>query len=320
MNTPSRRRGFSLVEVMIVMVIASMILGATWLLVSTVMQNDDALRARVDLQLQCSNAVKEIVSLLKQSGVIDTNSNWTNPAGVANSDADNEYPYVFTLGTTAAVQTPFSTAGYLNFNNFAQGGYQAGTPPAHYLHTCVQYPNTKAEEGLGVSRGILFRIAKDSDRPADKRGMAVPKGTNLTDLPIEWGNEYHAFSVVRNTITGYNELVHFVWDAAKAPKSQNVLAANVSRLIFEVKGLPANPVPLWPLPSGRAMNKGESTASYTAALNQTYPAEPTNPFEIRVTLCLAKPDVNNANNSLNNTKRMSTVWQQANINMRSIPH
>jgi prepilin-type N-terminal cleavage/methylation domain-containing protein len=321
MNHRRRAAGFTMVEIMIAMSIAVLVLGATWLVVSGVIQNDDALRARVDMQLECTRGLKSMVELLKQSGVVEADGNWvTQP--IASADADDEYPKIYTLGTTATdFVNPaiFSTTGYLNFNHFAQGAYEAGSPPSHVINTCVQYPNLVDVEGLGGSNGILFRVAKDSDHPDITRGMAVTKGSTVNgDITIEWGGEYHAITVVRNNVEGYNELVHLVWDQNKQPKSKTVLANYVSRLIIEVKGLPANPPPVWPLPSGRAMDTGESQAAYTAALTQPYPPPPTSAFEIRVTLCLAKPSLNNQENSLTKKDRLKVVWQQANVNMRSV--
>jgi len=290
------------------------------------------------MQLEAALSMKAMVDLLKQSGVVETDNNWILQP-IANADADDEYPYIFNLATNiSAPFNTFSTPGYSPFNHFAQTGYESGTTPLHVIHTAVQYANVVDVEGLGLSQGILFRIAKDSDHPDVVRGMAVPKGNSITTdangmLPIEWGNEYHAITVVRNTSKtyathdyGYNELVHLVWDNNKNPKSKTVLATHVSRLIFEVLGLPAPPpsssIPNpWPLPSARGANTGETSGAWTAAMTAaTWPPPPKSPFEIRITLCLAKPSDDNPENSLYKKDRLKVVWQQANVNMRSIKH
>jgi prepilin-type N-terminal cleavage/methylation domain-containing protein len=299
MTTSCRRRGFSLVEIMFVVVISAIILGAAWAVVSAVVSGDDALRNRVTLQLEASNALKEMASVLKQSGV------------TTDINTGNTYPVVFPL-LYAPPPPPAPTS-----SGSAPYAWSNIPIPSQLQHTTVPVPNIKAEEGLGGSQGILFRIAKDS-MEVDALGNPVtglqhaPLDPADTAFNIQWGNEFHALTVVYNQNTGANDLQHQIFyynpvTLTTTLKSKTTLARYVSRLIFEMQALPAPaPTPIWPLPTGATGTTG------------TWPAPPNNPFEIRITICLAKPDINNPNNALTSSKRMTAVWQQTNVIMRSV--
>jgi prepilin-type N-terminal cleavage/methylation domain-containing protein len=285
MKSGKRNRAFSLVEVMLVVIISAIILSAAWAVLAATMSGDQALRTRVDLQLEASNALKEVTSLLKQSG--------------STAAPDPVYPVVFQLGQSLSAPGAALSGIYSYANSCVYGLSQTD-------NTCVQAPNVVLEEGLGPSQGILFRIAKDQDHLDAQRTIPV---TKTGKFAIEWGNECHALTIAVNSATGVSELQHQVWDATTGlPKARTVLAHYVSRLLFETTtSAPPAPTPLWPLPTG---------AVYAPL---PWPAQPTNPYEIRVTLCLAKPDLSNPTNSLHSSKRMTAVWQQSNVIMRSVP-
>jgi prepilin-type N-terminal cleavage/methylation domain-containing protein len=313
MNACARRRGFSLVEIMIALAVMAVVLGATYLVLSACLQGDDALRARVDLQLEATNALKQVTALLKESG--------SPPAG----DPSGTYPQIYQLGSAQIASAVKSGVGTPSGVPSLNSPYDWATNPALNAkysllqNVCGQYPNVKIEEGLGPSQGILFRIAKDPVVHTDISGTSMPTVQGLPvntvngSFAIQWGSELHSLTVAVNMDTGVSELQHQIYDqASKAMKTKAVLARYVSRIIFEMQNVypPPAPLPIWPLPTG---------AVYTPQPWPIFPNAGTNPYEIRITLCLAKPDTRNPENSLENAKRMTTVWQQSSVIMRSVP-
>ena len=99
MNTRARRRGFSLVEIMIALAVMAVVLGATYAVLSASLQGDDALRARVDMQLEATNALKQVTALLKESG--------SPPAG----DPNGIYPQIYQLGNAQIASAVKSDVG-----------------------------------------------------------------------------------------------------------------------------------------------------------------------------------------------------------------
>jgi Tfp pilus assembly protein PilV len=293
-------KGFSLIEVLIMTCILAAVMGVTFGVITSVIRQDDALRRRLDLQLSCSRALKEMSSLLKQAGT-NTDPTW------------GSYPMVFPIGMNGvAGLMPLTYSYALNFS-------QIQPTTLFQQDMLYQIPNAKDVEGLGPSNGILFRIAKDSDNPDGTRSMAVNKGTTVATYDIQWGNEFHGFMVVRDlkSIPNRNILQHQVWapDAlgAMKPKSVRTLAYDVHRLYIESSvGAAPGSTPPWPLPSLATSSANGLSVGWAAPL--------TNPFEIRITLCLALPDLRNPSNNLQKPERISYVWQQIIVNMRSVQH
>jgi prepilin-type N-terminal cleavage/methylation domain-containing protein len=323
MNTRARRRGFSLVEIMIALAVMAVVLGATYAVLSASLQGDDALRARVDMQLEATNALKQVTALLKESG--------SPPAG----DPNGIYPQIYQLGNAqiasavkSDVGTPSGVPSLVSPYDWATGPSNVGY--SQVQNVCGQYPNVKIEEGLGPSQGILFRVAKDAVVHTDTSGTVMPTVQGLPvnivngSFAIQWGTELHSLTVAVNSDTGVSELQHQVYDqTSKAMKTKAVLARYVSRIIFEMQNTiqnpnltpPPAPVPIWPLPTG-AVYAPQNWPWFPGS----DPAKPyPNPYEIRITLCLSKPDARNPENSLFNAKRMTTVWQQSSVIMRSVP-
>src|SRR5579863_5907971 len=116
-------RGFTLVETMITILITSVVLLTTYAVLSAVIQGDDAVRTRVDMQLEASNALKTMVSFIKQSGI----STDVPPLPA------NTYPAIFTLPNPSPTLTPAAgTAPY----TWANGSVATIIP-----HVAVQIAN-----------------------------------------------------------------------------------------------------------------------------------------------------------------------------------
>ncbi len=69
------RRGFTLLEVLIVAAVSAVVLAAVFTVLFTTVRQDEGLRVRMEMQIEAARAMKEITSLLKMSGPLDANRN-----------------------------------------------------------------------------------------------------------------------------------------------------------------------------------------------------------------------------------------------------
>ena len=81
MSLNQRRRGYTLLEVLIVAAVSAVVLAAVFTVLFTTVRQDEGLRVRMEMQLEAARAMKEITSLLKMSGALDVNRNLQFDAG-----------------------------------------------------------------------------------------------------------------------------------------------------------------------------------------------------------------------------------------------
>lgn len=203
-----RRRyaeGMSLFEVMIAVAILGILVGTSYLVLWTSIKGDEALRVRMDLQAEAVRTLREVTELLKRSGPIDLN----NDKVIGNMPG--EYPLIYN-------DTTLLTGYYAFLNN-----------PA-----ITQPPGLTAEQGLGVSHEIAFRLPKDVDGLANRGPTSVATGA------IEWGTDYYAIVLVPGT--DGNELQFRRYDAAFALVQKRVIGKKVERILFHTTATEPQPV------------------------------------------------------------------------------
>ena len=201
-----RRRGFTLIEVAIVVAISALIFSALFTVLNSAVSGDRALRVRVDLQLDAVRVLREVTEVLKNSGPIDLNSDGVFDPG--------DYPYIWTDGTS-------NTLPYSGFY-----GYLDGTNPG------IVQQAVAAHEGLGASQEIAFRQPRDID--GDGRPTRVSDGT------IEWGTDTFALVLVPGA--NGNELQFRRYNSSGAVVFTRLLGRHVERIIFETAATEAKPV------------------------------------------------------------------------------
>jgi prepilin-type N-terminal cleavage/methylation domain-containing protein len=67
----SKRGGFTLLEVLIAAAVSAVVLAAVFTVIFTTVRQDETLRVQMEMQIESARAMKEITSLLKQSGPVD---------------------------------------------------------------------------------------------------------------------------------------------------------------------------------------------------------------------------------------------------------
>jgi prepilin-type N-terminal cleavage/methylation domain-containing protein len=297
------RGGFTLVEILISVSISAILLGAAIMVVWGVTREDQALRMRTEMQTDATRALKEMTALLRRSGPIDSNGNWSS---VGNADAADEFPFVVEDGAATALTGLYAFAS----NPAMVRNTARAADPTDPLSVKLKTQRAdQLDHGAGPSYELVFRTAKDdgalSDGGADDDELPINGSTG----EIEWGNAYHALVVVpaKGQTAGAslpllaNELQHWSYDpAATTPLTVRTLAVGVERVLFETVGNKEEDPPPWPLGSFPKSTLDERQLAWPAAPGA---------YTIRITLCLSRlgPDGN-----------LITIWQQANVTMRCV--
>ncbi len=217
MHRFDRRRGYSLIEIMITLAITIIILVAVYSVIGTTMKQDEAIRARVELQIEATRCIQELTSLLKTAGPVDTNGNGTWQSG--------EYPVFVDDGSTY----PSAYASFSDLNDVSSTG--SNSPAGHYIVTVDP-------DGFGgPSNEIIFRLPRDKDgdkHPTDASGN------------IEWGKDnvitetaFYAIAIVSNPAVKLNELQIRRYNGTGFGTTllkKTVLTRNLDRIQFKARG------------------------------------------------------------------------------------
>lgn len=179
-----RAAGFSLVEVMIVIAISAVLIVAVWMVIASVVQQDDNTRARLEMQLEAAGALRKISDLLKMAG----------PTGNVNAPAlPTDYP-VFALD-----QPGGGFGGQNLFINTCKLQSNPGGPPVTNDNVAHLAPVTTPANKLvldpdgyyGTSNEIAFKIPRPAPFyvwPGAPNGLPneVPRPPNfVTDNAVD---------------------------------------------------------------------------------------------------------------------------------------
>lgn len=217
MHRSDRRRGYSMIEVVITMAITIIVLIAVYAVIGATVKQDEAIRARVEIQIEATRCIQELTSLLKTAGPVDANGNGTWQAG--------EYP-VFTDDGSAF---PSAYASFSDLNDVGTTG--RNSPATHYI-------GTVDPDGFGgTSNEIIFRLPRDRDgdkHPTDASGN------------IEWGKDnvstetaFYAIAIVSNPNVKLNELQIRQYNGTAFGTTllkKTVLTRNLDRIQFKARG------------------------------------------------------------------------------------
>jgi len=157
------RGGFSLGVVAFAVAISAVLVSTIYAVVKNDGGGDNALHARVDLQLDAVRVLREVTEILKTSGPVDANSDGVFDPG--------DYPYLWNDGDS---------------NASAFGGHYAfldGANPG------IVQEALSVNEGLGASNEIAFRRPGDPDTFA----IVLVPGVDGNELRFR---RYHASNEV----------------------------------------------------------------------------------------------------------------------------
>lgn len=212
---PSRsRRGFSLIEIMVTLVISVVLLVAVYGVIGATVKQDESMRARVELQIEATRCIQELTSLMKTAGPVDINGNGSWDAG--------EFPAF----TDDGITFPSAYSSFTDLNSPS-----SNSAATHYIGT------VDSEGYGGTSNEIIFRLPKDKDgdkHPTDASGN------------IEWGKDtistetaYYAIVIVSNPNVKLNELQIRQYNGASFGTQllkKTVLTRNLDRIEFKASG------------------------------------------------------------------------------------
>lgn len=223
MRRKSGQRGFSFIEIAITLVITATVMVAVFAVVFAAQKGDEALRVRVELQIEATRVLQELSSLMKTAGPVDANRNGIWDPG--------DYP-VF---TDDGAPFPAAYASFADLNSVGPGGENSAA--VHVL------ASMDVEGFGGPSNEIIFRLPRDKDgdrHPTDAQGN------------IEWGKDdvgtetaFYAVVIVHHPAARQNELQLREYNGTAFGTKllrKRVIASNVDRVQFVAQGNPATNV------------------------------------------------------------------------------
>jgi len=188
-----RQRGFSLLEIVIVIAITAVILVATFMVIFSVTRGNESLAPRVKLQLEATRVLREMCALLKTSGPTEFIVPGTTPPKGDGIWQPGEYPAFAVYTPQLGFATKWAPAyGFLNGNNLSV------VPNAPATDTDI-YPPFLLDANGAIStqcNEIAFRVPKTTELnkvyPTDPNTGAVEWGTDIIAIvliPGNFGNE-----------------------------------------------------------------------------------------------------------------------------------
>jgi prepilin-type N-terminal cleavage/methylation domain-containing protein len=219
--TQRDRRGFTLLEVLIAAAVGAVVLAATFTVLFATIRQDESLRVQMEMQIEATQAMREITSLLKTSGPVDADRDGVFDVG--------DWPVFAVEPLEYEPRPPEGTP--LPEGTFPGGfeGLNELLTPAFKLSDAVSgFPENQA------STEIAFRLPEDVNLdgyPTDASGR------------IEWSN--HVYVICHESrspvewLESGNVLELRRYDPSTTPwtlVSRKVLAHWVERILIESRG------------------------------------------------------------------------------------
>lgn len=268
------QRGYTLLEVLIAAAVSAVVMAAVFTVVFTSVRQDEALRVRMEMQIEASRAMKELTTFLKSAGPVDVDKD-----GVFDYKVDmpvfTTEPLEFEPRPAEGEVLAEGTFGSVNSDTVTFAGLNKHLTPAYKLS---QKGNAQDFPENLASVEMMFRLPSDKQaHPTDANGN-VQWGEDVFVIchearsPVEWIENGNVLELRRYTPVSGGD-----WTLV----SRQVLAHWLERILFESQS-----------------NKWYVTDNYDATLGLD---------QIRITMWFRRNDISRQRARQITTKQSSTV-------------